>query len=633
VTFGAPLAFSALVLVPLVAWLLARAERRRTARLEAAGELALLDALLDVDGEAERRRRRAVDRLLLGALTLVILALARPQLGVRTEVQKARGMDVVVALDLSRSMLARDVAPSRLERARLELQALVEGLPGDRVGLVGFTSVAVPLCPLTVDHAAVELQLSQAGPDALPRGGTAIADAIDVAREMLSRSPYTESGKAIVVVTDGEEHEGDPEGAARRAQEAGVVVHVVGVGSAAGEPIPLEDGSYLRDATGGTVVSRLDRARLEQVARAGGGVLAAPSEGFDLEPVRAALSTLGKADLETRARQVHEERYRWALTPALLLLVLATARGRPRRRAPGGGLAGAGLVASLVLAAVLAAPAHAAPWRRVHPDVEAGNAALAAGKPKEALEAYARAEKALGASPELRLDQGLASAAAGDAESAERFLRDATASGDPKLRADASFALGNLARARQAYDDAIGAYRKSLLDDPTHAGARRNLELTRALKRIAASEKQRPQDQQTQKPPESSDGGTSPDATTGDGGPSDGAPSDGGDENRGSGDGDAGVEDSGGSSGGADGGGSADASQSGEQRPDAGGGGADGGATQGAPPPDPNPSTPPEREPPKDKERILDALEAREKALKAERRAKKLPPKAVVKDW
>jgi tetratricopeptide (TPR) repeat protein len=330
---------------------------------------------------------------------------------------------------------------------------------------------------------------------------------------------------------------------------------------------------------------------------------------------------------------VHEERYRWALTPALLLLVLATARGRPRRRTsrpPAAGL----VAVAVALCAVIAGPARAAPWRRVHPDVEAGNTALTAGKPKEALEAYARAEKALGASPELRLDQGLAAAAAGDTESAERFLRDATTSGDPKLRADASFALGNLARARQSYDEAIGAYRRSLLDDPSHAGARRNLELTRALKRIAASEKQRPQDQQTQKPPESSDGGTSPDATTGDGGPSDGAPSDGGDENRGTGDeGDAGVEDSGRSSGGADGGGGADAAQSGEQRPDAGGGGADGGATQGAPPPEPNPSTPPEREPPKDKERILDALEAREKALKAERRAKKLPPKAVVKDW
>ena len=336
--FAEPVALIALVLVPLALlawWLDERARRRRISR---AGDPALVARLTQAgaDGGATLRIARAI--VLALALALVALALARPQFGLRTELRKARGMDVVIALDLSRSMLARDVVPSRLERARIELSDLVDRLGGDRVGLVGFTSVALPLAPLTIDHAAVKLQLRAATPDDLPRGGTSIADAVQAGLRMLESAPDSGGAKAIVVVTDGEEHEGDPQAAAKKAKEAGVEVHVVGVGSRTGEPIPLVDASgkttgYLKDRRGQTVISRLNEDMLKKIAAAGSGLVAVPGAqgGLDLSPVRNHLSSQKKAELSDRVVRIYEERYRWFLVPAFVLLLLATLL-RPSRR-------------------------------------------------------------------------------------------------------------------------------------------------------------------------------------------------------------------------------------------------------------------------------------------------------------
>jgi Ca-activated chloride channel family protein len=245
--FAEPLGFLWALLAPLVIVMESWLDRRRLLALSGAGDLHLLNEMSSLGPDRGRRARKTEAWLIAIAFVLLGAALARPQFGSRTELSRARGMDVVIALDLSRSMLAKDVAPSRLERAKIELEAFAKELKGDRVGLVGFTSVALPLCPLTVDKSALAVQLRSASPEALPRGGTAIADAIRVSKEMLDRSPYRESGKAIVVVTDGEEHEGDPEAAAKEAKEAGVDVHVVGVGSAAGDPIPLPEGGDFKD--------------------------------------------------------------------------------------------------------------------------------------------------------------------------------------------------------------------------------------------------------------------------------------------------------------------------------------------------------------------------------------------------
>ncbi|MCK6552776.1 VWA domain-containing protein, partial [Myxococcota bacterium] len=337
---GEPWALALLVLAPLVLVLHVVLERRRARRIGAAGDASLIGALVlaEADGGKTIRLARAI--LLSIALLFAVLALARPQFGMRTEMRKGRGIDLVVALDLSKSMLARDVVPSRLDRARLEIEEMVKQLAGDRIGLVGFTSMALPLCPLTVDHSALRLQLRSADPADFPRGGTAITEAITAAQQMLDSSKKTGAAQAILLITDGEENEGDPAAAATKAKEAGIEVHVAGVGSRTGEPIPLvkDDGTmdgYLKDAQGQTVISRLDEATLRKVADAGGGKLALPSDigGLDLSSVRAHLATLKRAELEDRVVRVYEERYQWALVPAVLALFAATFLRSTRRRA------------------------------------------------------------------------------------------------------------------------------------------------------------------------------------------------------------------------------------------------------------------------------------------------------------
>ncbi len=627
--FAEPWAFLALVLVPIavLAWLWR--ERLRARQLAKAGDLGLLGRMTGL-GQTQGRRARTIELALVScALALVALALARPQFGARTDVRRARGMDVVIALDLSRSMLARDVTPSRLERAKIELEALIASMPGDRVGLLGFTSAAIPLCPMTVDHSALVLQLRTAGPEQMPRGGTAIADAIAEARRMLESSPHKESGKAVIVVTDGEEHEGDPEAAAKAALEAGIEIHTVGVGSAAGEPIPLPDGGYLRDPSGQTVISRLDTSILEKVAAAGGGVVSVPgnSGGLDLAPVTARLAQLEKADLEERTVRVYEERYRWALAPAFVLLLLATLVRARRAKTPL-----TALVATLTLPLLMGA----GPLEREQPDVAAGNQALADGKPKEALEAYGRAEPTVGLDPRLLLNKGLAQAADGELDKAlEAFKAAIAGSTDPAVRAQAAYAQGNAQRSLKKLDEAIQSYRKALLDDPKHQGARKNLELTSAMKRIQALQPKQPGDDKQKQEggdkknedSQQSDGGSN-DSPDGGGSPPDASVGeDAGGGQGGSGE-DAGTgQDDAGSSASPDG--SADGPEAGAS----GAAGADAGAEDAGAAPQGTPSEGDQAKGDEDRDAVLDALEAKEKALQGKRRAKGVKPRRVEKDW
>lgn len=611
----APYMLAALLLVPMVLVATMLLERWRDRRVARAGDPRLFDRLSA--GSSHRRRRAIQAGLLAAALGFMALALARPQLGMRTEVRKARGMDVVLAVDLSRSMLARDVVPSRLERARIELEDLVDRLPGDRIGLVGFTSIALPLSPLTVDHAALKLQLRAATPDDLPRGGTSIGDAIRAGRQMLESAPETGAARAIVVVTDGEEHEGEPEKLAAEAEKAGIEVHVVGVGSRTGEPIPLmnEAGKvtgYLKDARGQTVVSRLNEDMLTSIANAGSGLVALPGAngGLDLSPVRNHLATLQKAELEDRNVRIYEERFQWLLAPAFLFLLLATVV-RPTRRATR--LVVKGLSGLLVF---WATSAQAAPFESEDPDARAGAQALADGNAEEAVNAYQRAIDRLGEDPRLLYDRGLAEAAAGELDKSIASLKTALESSpDPKLRGQAAFALGNAHRAMKKYGDAVKSYRRSLMEDPTNAGARRNLEIARQQKLIQELQPKDPnedkeksddgeQGDEDEEDKENPDAGTDADAGASDAEPSDGSdpgePDGGGDGDDGGSQGspDAGVEDAGGASS-----------------------------------PESEPEDSEEERSEQDVEQILDSLAEQEKALERKRRLEKFRGRKVTKDW
>ncbi len=666
--FGEPWAFLALILVPLAFlghWL---HERRHARRLGRAGDPELLARMSQLGEDGGRQARFLSTFLFALGLGLVGLALARPQFGMKTEVRRGRGIDLVVALDLSRSMLARDVVPSRLERARAEIMAMVEQLAGDRVGLIGFTSVAIPLCPLTVDHAALELQLQSASPTDMPTGGTSVEGAIQEARRMLESSKQ-EGGKAILVLTDGEEHQGSAQAAATEAREAGIEVHVAGVGSRTGEPIPLtgdhgSGGGYLKDRQGQTVITRMNEAALRAIATVGGGVAALPGEagGLDLGPVRAHLAKLKKAELEERTVRVYEERYRWALAPALVLLVLATLV-RPRRRRARLGAPGSAAAAALALA-VAPWVSGFGPFEREDPDVVAGNQRLADGDAAGALEAYDAAALRLGGDPRLALDRGLAQIAAGEIDAGLTELELAAAAEDPGLRGQAQLAIGNAKRKKGDLKGAIAAYRRAVLEAPENAAARRNLELARAMKRIQDLQPKPPpkdgdQSEPSDEPPDDSeqpdagprdassqDGGGEPPPPSGDGGPppegQDGGsppdPEDPSDPPDASEDGGPGTPPPGeGADAGVDAGppppqpgqgdGGADAG------PDAGSAGAGELGDAGTGPDAGEPETPTTVIDTQDLRQILDALQQREKALKRERLMKQYGNRRVEKDW
>ena len=271
---------------------------------------------------------------LLGAgLFFLFLAAAGPQCGERTELVKRSGIDLVIALDASNSMLAHDVKPSRLDRAKLEVTALLERLKGDRVGLVVFAGEAFVQCPLTTDYSAARLFLRAVEPAAMPQQGTAIASALLEAKRVLDGGSRGSAARAVLLITDGEDQQGDALKAAGELGESGIRVYAVPVGTEAGEPIPLTDknGSvigYKKDREGKTVLTHTDVAGLRELAARGGGI-ALRGSGTELGVLELLpeLDKLQKGELESRLSVQYDDKYIWFAWPAFALLCFGAALG------------------------------------------------------------------------------------------------------------------------------------------------------------------------------------------------------------------------------------------------------------------------------------------------------------------
>jgi len=260
----------------------------------------------------------------VGVLALLILAAARPQWGVGEVEVEQEGIDVVVALDISRSMLAEDVAPSRLTRAKAELSDLIDSFDGDRVGLVFFAGAAFPQCPLTIDYAAARLFLSQADPSMISAQGTALSIAVQTALELFDE----ESGRSRVVlaVTDGEDFEGGLDSVRDTLRERNVALYAVGIGTAEGAPIPRLDDygrrqGFLRDREGKVVMSRLEEAELISIVQGSGGVYArAGSGGLDVDRLRREIAALEGSAYRSQRVASYQDRFLLPLSVAALLL-------------------------------------------------------------------------------------------------------------------------------------------------------------------------------------------------------------------------------------------------------------------------------------------------------------------------
>jgi Ca-activated chloride channel family protein len=270
-------------------------------------------------------------------LSLVIAALASPLHGTRIEEVKAKGIDLMVCVDVSNSMTCEDLKPSRMEVARRALSQLIDQLRGDRMGIVVFAGDAFVQLPITSDRSAAKLFLNSVNTDAVGTQGTAIGAAIDLARE--SFDPNTTSGKAIIVITDGENHEDDAQGAARRAIEQGVVVHTVGMGAPQGGPLPLRRNGqvtgYRKDRSNNTVISRLDEQMLKEIAAAGNGLYVRATErSAGITELLKELRTMDAQEVGTYRFASLEDQYQYPLGIGLLLMTIGLLFGDRRHVRP-----------------------------------------------------------------------------------------------------------------------------------------------------------------------------------------------------------------------------------------------------------------------------------------------------------
>lgn len=320
--FEHPAFFFFLLALPVLAGLVAWhrfARRRAEVRF---GNPALVERLM---AGFSWRRIYLKTSLFALALALLAVALANPQSSMKREKVKQKSADVFLLLDVSESMSAEDIAPNRLERAKIFAQKLIQNLPGQRVGLIFFAGTAQLWMPLSTDYNAAISVLQSADTDAIGEQGTAIGEALDLAEE--SFDPNVVAGRAVVVITDGETHD---ENALERAEicaKTGIQVHAIGAGTAAGAPIPVSMGingkAWKKDREGNTVTTRLNEDLLRDLASAGGGEAHNLAEGDAVvAAIRSAVDRLEKREVEARSYVDFESYFQWLLLPAFLLLVL-----------------------------------------------------------------------------------------------------------------------------------------------------------------------------------------------------------------------------------------------------------------------------------------------------------------------
>jgi len=420
--------------------------------------------------------RKAAGRLRLAGAAFLLLALAGPQFGVELVETRSDARQAVIAVDVSLSMMTQDVKPNRLERAKSSLSLLIDQLRGERVGVVAFAGEAVTVCPLTQDADAAKELLGALEVGAVPTPGTAVGAALRTAVAMLGRYP---GGKAVILLTDGEDHKSDPIGAAREAAAAGVRVYAVGIGTPDGEPIPSEGGTYHKDAKGGTVVSRLDEPTLAQIARETGGAYYRTTPGSDeIADIAKRIRELDAAKGVSGTANLWRNRYAWPASAAFLLLLLELLSSL-RPLAPSSATPAAARAAALAAAAVLAlaAPSSAA---TAEGSLRAGNRLYGRERYEGALERYGEAAAKAPKDPRPAFNAGGALYRLEKLEDATAMYESVAARKDlpPATRAAALYNLGNARFKSGDLPNAAAAFRGSLALSPGDGAARHNLAVT-----------------------------------------------------------------------------------------------------------------------------------------------------------
>jgi len=487
-TFGAPHWLWALLVLPLIAGLFLWSHRRGQALVAKIVAVRLRDQL---SGSVSPLRRILRASLLLVSLALAIVSLAQPRLGFTEKETKQKGRDVIVAIDTSRSMLATDVAPTRLARAKLFTQDLVALLQGDRVGLVAFAGSAFLQAPLTLDYNAVTNALDELDTTVIPKGGTNIASAITAAREAFGKAEG--QTRALIILTDGEELDADGIAAAKQASQEGIRIFSVGIGSPEGSLISIrtEDGrqDFVRDSSGKTVNSKLDQSRLQEIASATGGFFTLIGPEAAREVFQKGIEPMELSETGVFSARQPVERYQWPLAVAILCLAVSLLPGDRRRRPSA--------MAALFLSITPCANA------------QSGLDEYKNGEFEKAGTVFQEQLKNQPSSKALQFNSGAAAYKSGDFEKAIAQFTDALLAEDQKLREDASYNLANsLVRKGEAakeneakktnWKNALEHYEETLRLNPDNQLAAQNRDITKKLLEDLEKQEQQ-QKQQDQK--------------------------------------------------------------------------------------------------------------------------------------
>ena len=493
-----------ILLIPLIFiayWLMRRLRRKRIARF---GDPELVARLTP---EVPRRKGWAKLTLLSIALLFFCIGMSRPQIGATLKERQIKGAEIMVVLDVSNSMLAEDYSPNRLERAKLAISKLVDELQGDRIGLIIFAGESFVQLPITSDYVSAKIFLNSITTESVPVQGTALGEAIRTAiRGFTSESEHS---RAIILITDGENHEDDPVAAARDAVDMGARVFCIGVGSPEGKPIPM-DGGLLKDKDGNIVVTRLDEQTLRDIASAGQGLyVRAGNTEFGLNPVIDEIRTLQDKEFQSVVFEEFDEQYMYFFAIALVFLLLEFFMSDTRNRRSLFGRSGRTLA---VLAALLVFSPAVLSAQSDRSEVRAGNRDFKKGQYREAEIDYKRALIADSASVTAKYNLGNALYKAESYNEAELYFKDLgdTLKNLSKSKASDYFHnSGNLALKQKKYQEAVEAFKESLRLQPDNFETKSNLayaqKMLKGQQQNQQSQNQQSQNQQQQQQDQNQD--------------------------------------------------------------------------------------------------------------------------------
>lgn len=486
--FEDPIYLYALALIPLLAILRFLLVRQQKKRLRKFGDRELVRQLTP---DVSRFRPLVKYSLLLTALALLIVMIARPQFGTKINREKRTGIETIIALDVSNSMLAEDVAPSRLDRSKMMVENLVDNFTNDKIGLIVFAGDAFIQLPITSDYVSAKMFLSSISPSMIATQGTDIAKAISMASHSFTQQEGV--GKAIIVITDGEDHEGGALEAAKEAKDKGMRVYILGVGSTKGAPIPTGNGDYMKDNTGQTVMTGLNEQMCREIAQAGGGAyIHVENNSNAQDQLDHELNKLAKKEIESTVYSDYDEQFQAVGIIVLLLLIIEicildvknpllknVSLFKRNKKV-------VAILIALLVSTTIQAQTDRLLVRQGNKQFRAGNYAEAEVSYRKAVEKNPRNAQAIFNLGNALLGQRKDSAAVSQFEQAAKLETN------PIRKSQAYHNIGVVCQGQKQFAQAIEAYKESLRNNPADDETRYNLELCKR------QQQQQNQDQQNQ---------------------------------------------------------------------------------------------------------------------------------------